>query len=243
MATQMHLGEGTMETLSQVHTLTFDVFGTILDLEGSLSGPIEKFLQGKNVPLSSKELWARWRSRQRIEQYQDNLLFMGHPGYLDAARRALIYVLRQTDIPFTEQEIPNLMEAWRKLWPFHDVIDGLNRLRTRFRLVVLSNGNSWFLEHLAKNCIKFDFDQVISVETVGVFKPHPATYRMAKNLLKAEPQEIMMVSSNSFDVMGARCCGFRGAWVDRYKLPFEETPFRPDIQVRDFIELADRLYS
>ena len=50
-----------------------------------------------------------------------------------------------------------------------------------------------------------------------------------------------MVSANSFDVLGARSCGFRGAWVDRYGLPFEETPFGPDIRVRDFIELADRL--
>ena len=51
----------------------------------------------------------------------------------------------------------------------------------------------------------------------------------------------MMVSSNSFDVMGARASGYRGAWVDRYELPFEETPFQPDIRVHDFAELADRL--
>ena len=65
----MHLDEGTVEILSQVDTLTFDVFGTILDLGGNLSGSIEQFLQRKNIPLSAKEIWARWRSRQRIEQY------------------------------------------------------------------------------------------------------------------------------------------------------------------------------
>ena len=230
-----------MEILGSVHTLTFDVFGTILDLQGSLSGPIDRLLRGSGISLSSSEVWARWRYRQRIEQYQDNFLFMGHPGYLAAARRALLYTLKQMGIPYREGDINNLMESWRELRVFPDVTAGLTRLKTRFRLVVLSNGDNWFLEHLVKNQIKFDFDEVLSVDKVGVFKPHPAVYRMAKNILNAEPHELMMVSANSFDVMGARACGYRSAWVNRYQLPFEETPFLPDIQVKDFIGLADIL--
>ena len=139
------------------------------------------------------------------------------------------------------RDINNLIESWRELRVFPDVMAGLTRLKTRFRLVVLSNGDNWFLEHLVKNQIKFDFDEVLSVDKVGVFKPHPAVYRMAKNILNAEPHELMMVSANSFDVMGARACGYRSAWVNRYQLPFEETPFLPDIQVKDFIGLADIL--
>jgi len=226
---------------AQVRTLAFDAFGTILDLEGSLTGPLGRFLQQKGASLESGELWARWRYQQRIEQYQDNLLLMGHAGYLEVARRALLYVLRQAALPFTSSDVDGLMEAWRELTPFPDVVDGLHKLKARYRLVVLSNGESWFLEHLVKNRIRFDFDRVISVEQAGAFKPHPAVYRTAARLLEAEPHEIMMVSSNSFDVMGARSCGYRAAWVDRYGLPFEETPFRPDIVVCDFGELAARL--
>lgn len=133
------------------------------------------------------------------------------------------------------------MDAWRELEPFPDIREGLDRLKARFQLVILSNGNACFLEHLAENRIDFDFDHILSVDTVGVFKPHPAVYRMARHLLGAEPHELMIVSANSFDVLGARASGLRGAWVERYGLPFEETPFRPDIQVRDFIELADCL--
>jgi 2-haloacid dehalogenase len=60
-------------------------------------------------------------------------------------------------------------------------------------------------------------------------------------VLGVEPQSIMMVASHSFDIMGARACGFRGAYVNRYRLPYEESPYRPDVEVRDFIELADVL--
>jgi 2-haloacid dehalogenase len=56
-----------------------------------------------------------------------------------------------------------------------------------------------------------------------------------------EPDEIMMVSSNSFDVVGARACGYRGAYVNRYALPYEDMPYRPDITVKDFTELARAL--
>ena len=228
---------------SQVHTLVFDVFGTIFDLEESLAGPLGSFLRERGTSLNVQEAWARWRYRQRIEQYQDNLLLMGHVGYLDAARRALLYVLRQFGIPFTEEEVTSLMEAWRELTSFPDVVTGLHKLKTRYRLVILSNGERWVLEYLVRDRIQFDFDRLISVEEAGVFKPHPAVYRMAARLLEAEPHELMLVSSNSFDLMGARSCGYRGAWVDRYGLPFEETPFQPDIVVRDFVELATCLCS
>lgn len=230
-----------METFEHVKALTFDLFGTVLDLEGSLVGPIAEFLKHKGKPLDARDIWRQWRARQRIEQYQDNLLMMGHSGYLEAARRAALYVLRNNKVPFEEEEIDRLMEAWKLLKSFEDVADGLNRLKKRFRLVALSNGELWLLKHLAKERIRFDFDDIISVEVVGFFKPHPGVYRAAARTLKAEPHELMMVSAHSFDVMGARACGYRGAWVDRYKLPYEETLHRPDIVVEDFRDLAVKL--
>ena len=107
--------------------------------------------------------------------------------------------------------------------------------------MALSNGEQWYLEHLVKDRIGFDFDDISSVERAGAFKPHPSVYRTAARLLGAAPAEIMMVASHSFDVMGARACGYRGAYVNRYRLPFDETQYRPDIEVNDFVELAARL--
>jgi len=230
-----------MARFEEVKALTFDLFGTVIDLGGSLVGPIGEFLKSKGVDLDAEVIWQQWRARQRIEQYQDNLLMMGHSGYLEVAKRAALYTFRNNKVAFEYEEIDRLMEAWQLLSPFEDAADGLNRLKERFKLVALSNGELWFLKHLAKNRIRFDFDNIISVETVGFFKPYPGVYRAAARILKAEPHELMMISANSFDVMGGRACGFRAAWVDRYKLPYEETPYRPDVVVEDFRDLAEKL--
>ncbi|HEX9016823.1 MAG TPA: haloacid dehalogenase type II [Chloroflexota bacterium] len=230
-----------MDALDRVQALTFDAFGTILDLGGSLTPYLAEFLRAKGSDLPPAEAWSRYRYRQRIEQYQDNLLMLGHHGYLDSARRALMYVLRAAGVPFSDGEIAELMKAWQQLRPFPDAVEGLMRMKVRFKLVILSNGEPAFLDHLVRNRIGFDFDAVLSVNQVGAFKPHPGVYRMAMRELSAEPQELLMVSANSFDVMGARSCGLRGAYVDRYGLPYEETPFQPDLVVRDFTELAERL--
>jgi 2-haloacid dehalogenase len=230
-----------MTPLSLVHTLTFDALGTILDLGGSHARCLGEFARAKGTEITAEELWARWRSRQRIEQYQDNQFYSGHYGYLDSARRALLYTLRASKLPFSDSDVDRIMEGWQELSPFPDALRGLERLRSKFKLVILSNGEKDFLAHLVRNRIRFDFDSVISVQEVGAFKPQPQVYRYAARVLKAEPCELLMVSAHSFDVVGARASGYRGAYANRYELPFDETPYRFDIESRDFLDLADKL--
>ncbi len=87
--------------LARVNTLAFDIFGTVLDLAGSLVTPISRFLAAKDASIDGKAFWAQWRARQRIEQYQDNLLMLGHSGYMETCRRAFVYCLRSNSIDFT----------------------------------------------------------------------------------------------------------------------------------------------
>src|ERR1041384_4148146 len=89
-----------MDALDRVHTLTFDAFGTILDLGGSHAPRLGQYLKSRGVPMTAEELWARWRYRQRIEQYQDNQFYAGHFGYLDSSSRALLYTLRGAKLAF-----------------------------------------------------------------------------------------------------------------------------------------------
>lgn len=230
-----------MDTIEQVKALTFDLFGTVLDLGGSLTPDIAEFLKAKGSETSPEGFWELWRYRQRIEQYQDTIMMLGHSGYLETARRGFVWTLKKNGVSFTPEEVVEFMTAWQKLSPFPEVVPALHRLQQRFKLVALSNGEPHFLDHLAKNRIQYDFDDIISVETVGAFKPHPGVYRRAAANLGLEVGECMMVSSNSFDVVGARACGFRGAFVDRYGFPYEDSPFRPDVTVSDFTALADAL--
>ncbi len=230
-----------MTKFPAVQALTFDLFGTVLDLGGSLTPAIASYLRDKGSSVAPEHLWNQWRARQRLEQYQDNILLLGHSGYLETVRRALIYVLALEGIGVAAGDVPRLMEAWQHLNPFADVKTALEKLKGRYRLVALSNGGADFLAHLAANRIGWDFDRIVSVEEVGAFKPHPRVYRRAASLLHVEVGQCMMVSANSFDVMGARACGMRGAFVNRNALPYEETPYRPDVEVRNFTELTGAL--
>ena len=232
------------QPLDTVNTLAFDVFGTVLDLTGSLEEPTGALLAELGSDMSGAEFYPQWRARQRIEQYQDSLLMLGHGGYLETCRRALAYALKANGIEFAPERIAQFMDVWQDLIPYPDAVEGLERLSREYRLVALSNGEPDFLEHLANNRIRFEFDKIISVEEAGFFKPHPAVYRTAARILDANPSEIMMVAAHSFDIMGARACGFRGAYVNRYGLPYEDSEqYAPDLVVGDFIELAGRLAS
>ena len=230
-----------MDVMTAVHTLTFDAFGTILDLGGSHAPRLSAFLKSISADVTAEQFWGRWRYRQRIEQYQDNQYSMGHFGYLDSSRRALLYTLRALKLPFKDMDVTRIMEGWQELICFPDAAAGLARLRSKYKLVVLSNGERDFLAHLVTKRIRFDFDAVISVQDVGVFKPNPQVYRYAARTLAAEPHELMMVSCHSFDVVGARISGYRGAYVNRYDLPYDETPYRFDVEARDFHDLATKL--
>jgi 2-haloacid dehalogenase len=230
-----------MNPFLSVKALTFDLFGTILDLGGSMTPPLSQFLRAKRAGITGDAFWIQWRERQRIEQYQDTILMLGHCGYLEAARRAFVHTLRRNDIPSTADDVADFMKNWNLLSPFPDTVPVLQRLRSRYKLVVLSNGEPEFLEHLVTSRMSFPFDDVLSVNTVGVFKPHPAVYRNAALRLALEAGECLMVSAHGFDTVGARACGFRAIYVNRYKLPLDDHPFQADQTVNDFTELADTL--
>lgn len=230
-----------MPTYTTVQALTFDLFGTILDLGGSLTPPLIPFLQAKGATITAADFWAQWRDRQRIEQYQDTLMMLGHSGYLETARRAFVYTLRRNQLAATADEVALFMLNWQQLSPFPDVVPALERLRGRYKLVALSNGEPDFLQHLAHNRIHWQFDAIFSVNQVGAFKPHPAVYRGAALYLGLEVNQCLMVSSNAFDAVGARACGYRAIYVNRYGLPVEDHPCQPDQIVVDFAAFADVL--
>ncbi len=227
--------------LAGIRVLTFDIFGTVLDLSGSLVPALRDLFATMRVDVDPAAFWADWRQRQRLEQHQDTILMLGHRGYLDSARRALVHTLRRRAVDIDESGIAELLQTFYRLRAFPDAQEGLLRLAGRYRLVALSNGDQQLLDHLVSGSIKADFHRSLSVDRVGRFKPHPSVYRMAAADLGCEPGEMLMVAAHAFDILGARSCGYRGAYVNRYGLPYEDSDLRPDLEVGDFTELADRL--
>ncbi|MFL2768104.1 MAG: haloacid dehalogenase type II [Dehalococcoidia bacterium] len=223
--------------------LTFDIFGTLLNLKDSMEPFLKKYLSDLNDYFEVSEIWDTWRDRQRIEQYQDNILMLGHSGYLNTCEIALKYSLDKHKLKYSSKVIDNIMNGWNYLIPFDDVVNNLIKLQKKFKLVALSNGEQWYLEHLAEKQLQFKFDNIISVELAGQFKPSPSVYRKAAQILDSHPGNLMMVASHSFDVIGAKACGYKSAYIDRYDLPIEDKGYSVDIHVQNFLQFKNLILN
>ena len=122
---------------SRVKYLAFDIFGTVMDLRGSLASPAGDFLAAHGSEVSGEAFYEDWRDRQRIEQYQDNLLMLGHSGYLETCRRAFVYCLKKHGVGYTDGAVREFMQVYKDLQPFGDAVQGLRELAGRYRLVAL----------------------------------------------------------------------------------------------------------
>ena len=121
-----------------------------------------------------------------------------------------------------------------------DIVAALERLKSRYKLVILSNGDRDMLKAAGPH-IGFPFDLVISVQEAGYFKPHWKTYAKAEELIGHHRSNCLFVANHAFDCIGAKSYGMRTAFIDRRKRPFGETPHRPDLIVANFAELAAEL--
>jgi 2-haloacid dehalogenase len=220
--------------------LSFDLYGTIVDMQSGLTQAVTPYLAGKGWTGRPDALVTWWRRTHFENSMIDALIDRGHTPYREIGRRALSYTLERAGIPHTIAEVDALVAAIERLRPFPDVVAALERLRPRYRLVILSNGDPDMLEN-AKPHMGFAFDRLISVAAAGYFKPHRATYATAAALLGVAPGEVMHVANHAFDCIGAKAAGMRAAFVDRRRRPYGATPFQPDLVVPDFAALADAL--
>jgi 2-haloacid dehalogenase len=141
-------------------------------------------------------------------------------------------------IAYTMDEVRSLVAAIERLRPFPEVPAALDRLRQRYRLVVLSNGDPDMLE-TAKRYHGIAFDQVISVAVAGAFKPHHAAYSKAAELAGVARDKVLFVANHAFDCIGAKPAGMRTVFIDRRGRPFGATPYQPDMIVPHMTHLAD----
>jgi 2-haloacid dehalogenase len=224
----------------EVHTLMFDLYGTLVDMQGGLTSAVTPFLQRKGWMGSPDALVTWWRRTHFENSMIDALLHREHTPYREIGQRALAYTLERAGIDYTDEEVAALVSCIERLQPFPDVVAALGKLKQRYRLTILSNGDPDMLA-AARPHLQVEFDRIISVAEAGSFKPHVATYRTAAELLGSPPDAILFVANHAFDCVGAKAYGMRTCFVDRRKRPFGDWPYQPDLVVGDFTELADRL--
>jgi 2-haloacid dehalogenase len=220
-----------------VKVCMFDQYGTVVDMQGGLTAIATPFLKAKGWHGDPNSFVTWWRRTHFENSMIDALLHREHTPYREIGHRAVAHVMERAGISYTPDEVRFLVSEIEKLKPFPEVPAALDRLHTKYKLVVLSNGDPDMLE-TAKRYHGIAFDRVISVAEAGSFKPHVATYTKVAELLGLRMDQILFVANHAFDCIGGKSAGMRTAFIDRRRRPFGETPHQPDILVPTMTELA-----
>jgi 2-haloacid dehalogenase len=231
----------------ETRALIFDLYGTVVDMQSGLTAAVAPFLKKKDWSGEPSSFVTWWRRTHFEDSMIDALLDRGHTPYRQVGHRAVSQVMDRCGIAHTQAEVEWLVSQIEQLKPFPDVIAALERLHTRYKLVILSNGDRDMLD-AARPHIGFPFDRIISVQEAGYFKPHFKTYATAETIITAQWPHIersgcLFVANHAFDCIGAKSHGFRTAFVDRRKRPFGQSPNQPDLVVADFKSLAEALVA
>jgi 2-haloacid dehalogenase len=225
--------------------LIFDQYGTVVDMQKGLTDAVTPFLKAKGWTGEPSSFVTWWRRTHFEDSMIDALLDRGHTPYRQIGHRAVSQVMDRSGIAHTQAEVARLVSEIEKLKPFPDVLAALARLATRYKLVILSNGDRDMLD-AAKPHIGHPFDMTISVQEAGYFKPHWQTYATAERLITTrwpdiERSSCIFVANHAFDCIGAKSYGFRSIFIDRRRRPYGQSPHQPDAIVADFTSLAEAL--
>lgn len=222
--------------MAVAESLAFDMYGTLVD-------PIRIWKQLEYyIPGDAQRIAEIWRQKQleftfrltAMERYED---------FEQVTRKALDYALATTGHSLETQQKNSLMAQYNDLERFADVEPGLQRLQDAgYTMMVFSNGSPTMLTGImyAANLNPY-FRGFVSVDEVKVYKPSPIVYRHVANSLGRSIDEVRLISSNPFDVIGAEAAGMQAAWVNRSGGLFDTLAPRPQMVVKSITELADVL--
>jgi 2-haloacid dehalogenase len=237
-----------MSDISAVKALVFDVFGTVVDWRSSLIADFTQWGVTRGIDADWTALVDAWRGAYVASM--DDVRKHPEHGYLildQLHRRSLEKLVAQFSIQeLNEADLHHLNLGWHRLHAWPDSVAGLTRLKKKYIIGPLSNGNVALLTNMAKFA-GLPWDLVLSAELFEHYKPDPETYLGAARLLGLKPQQVMMVAAHNNDLSAAQKLGLKTAFVARpteygplQKLDFEATGDW-DIVARDFGGIADRM--
>jgi 2-haloacid dehalogenase len=216
--------------------LAFDVYGTLVDPIGIT---VELERHAGDAARRVAEVW-----RQKQLEYTFRLTAMeAYEDFEWVTRRALHHALAAAGLQLGVAEVDGLIACYDRLERFADVAEGLDRLHAAgHTLCILSNGTPRMLERLVlESGLRPPLEDIVSVDEVRVYKPSPRVYRHAAERLRRPIEEVRLISSNPFDVIGAEAAGMRAAWIDRTGGLFDTLAEPPRMVVGSLVELADEL--
>ena len=233
---------------SAIGALTFDVFGTVVDWRTSVIREGLAFGKARGVSVDWAKFADAWRGlyQPAMEEVRSGRRPWAKLDELH--RESLVRLLGDFGIiGVSPAEIDHLNHAWHRLDPWPDAVPGLTRLKQRFTLATLSNGNIALMVDMAKRA-GLPWDAILGAEVARAYKPTPEAYLRSAEALGLRPEQCLMVAAHPADLASAARCGLRTAYVPR---PLEFGPGRPgsqpepgqpfDVVAGDFVELAEKL--
>ena len=219
--------------LQGIKACVFDAYGTLFDVN-SASRAARDALGTRWQPLADL-----WRTKQLQYTWLRGLAGH-HADFWQVTADALSFAMESLEIDDAGLH-RRLMSLYLSLDVFPDVKPTLERLKSGgLRLAILSNGTPAMLASAVEHSgIGPLLDAVLSVEDVGVFKPHPSVYRLASDRLQLAPDAICFLSSNGWDAYAAKAFGFRVIWCNRFKQAAERIPATPDAELSTLSALPD----
>lgn len=193
--------------------VTFDVYMALLDIQGSLTPVVSDALSLDGTAAAA--FVQIWRAKQMERAAVSNSLGQGHLPFRDCTRMGLDYALAKHDLDLSEQDRDTLIMAWDRMTPWPEAIDLVHDVRARgYETAILSNGDQDMLEAIAR-VFGDGFNHVLSAETAGHYKPHPAIYDLPTCVLGIARDDVLHVAGAPGDVLGARAFGLRCYWSNR----------------------------
>ncbi len=234
-------------TQKRPRAIIFDVFGSVVDWRTSLIDELTEFGKTRNIVADWTALVDAWRaeyvpSMKRVAAGE--LPWMT----LDELHRASLekLVAEQKIEGLNESDLEYMTLGWHRLRPWSDSVAGLTRLKSRYIISPLSNGNVSLLVNMAKSA-NLPWDLILGSDVFGYFKPAPETYLGAARLLGLEPGEVMMAAAHNADLKAAKALGLMTAFFVRATEygPLQVYDLEPrgdwDYIARDIEDLADKL--
>ena len=221
-----------------IEAITFDLYGTLLDLEATFAPAFAAFLEERRIDLDAAELVRTWEWVYLHEGMVDTYLGGPRTPFEILRRTTLSQLFSRMGIDHGRDDIEDLLGNRVTPALFPDVVEALEPLRQRYTLSVLSNGDLAVLERIVAT-LNIPVHRVISVEQAGCYKPDQRVYRKAIELLNVGSASVLHVAAHAWDIRAARVAGMQGAYVDRHNIPY--APFsdeRPEIETADLPALT-----
>lgn len=221
-----------------IRAILFDAYGTLFDVH-SVALMAEQIFPGRGSEIS-----AVWRAKQ-IEYTQLRTLAGRYKNFWGVTRDALDFALARLGLRAPNEQAEKLMNQYVCLSAFPETVGTLKQLRALgLPLGILSNGTPQMLDIAIKSAgMGGLFDHVLSVDTVREYKTAPAAYQLGPDALGLPAKQILFVSSNGWDAVGATWFGYTTFWVNRGGQPAERLDIQPTATGRQLSDLADFISS